>query len=103
MEIVIIAIIGIFGLIIFSSGEDISKNEVASKKNDDESFYKDDDTSSFSSLHDDSSVHAINPASGAPMIDEGTSGIDTLGNSFGNDDIFEIDTHSEFWNDRETA
>jgi len=98
MEIVIIAIIGIFGLIIFGSGEDTSKNEVASKKNDDENFYRDDEASSCSSSDDDfSSAHFVNPASGAPMIDEGTCGIDTLGNSYGNDDIFEnTDTHSEF-------
>lgn len=96
MEIVIIAIIGIFGLIIFGSGEDTSKNEVASEKSDDENFHRDDEASSFSSTDDVSSPHFINPASGAPMIDEGTCGIDTLGNSYGNDDIFDTDTHSEF-------
>lgn len=100
MEIILIAIIGIFGLIVFGNGEDTSKNEVASKKSDsdDENFHRDDEASSFSSSDDDfSSAHFINPASGAPMIDEGTCGVDTLGNSYGNDDIFEnIDTHSEF-------
>lgn len=88
-------VISIIGLIIFSSGEDTSKNESDS---DDENFHRDDEASSFSSSDDDfSSTRFINPASGAPMIDEGTCGIDTLGNSYGNDDIFEnTDTHSEF-------
>jgi hypothetical protein len=94
MEIILIAIIGIFGLIIFSSGEDTSKKS----DSDDENFHRDDEASTFSLSDDDfSSTHFINPASGAPMIDEGTCGIDTLGNSYGNDDIFEnTDTHSEF-------
>lgn len=93
MEIIFITIvIGIFGLIIFSKGEDASKDEVTFKKNDDENFYKDAEESSFSSTYDDSSPHFINPASGAPMIGEGMDGVDTFGNTFGmNDDTFSSD------------
>lgn len=92
MEIIFITIvISIFGLIIFSSGEDTSKNEVASKKNDDENFYKDAEESSFSSTDDVSSPHFINPASGAPMIGDGMDGVDTFGNTFGTDDMFSSD------------
>lgn len=83
-------VISVIGLIIFSNGEDTSKNEIVSKKSDDEDFYKDDGTSSFSS-DDDSSIHFINPASGAPMIGDGTDGVDTMGNVFGTDDMFSSD------------
>ena len=83
-------VISVIGLIIFSNGEDTSKNEIVSKKSDDEDFYKDDGASSFSS-DDDSSIHFINPASGAPMIGDGTDGVDTMGNVFGTDDMFSSD------------
>lgn len=84
-------VISVIGLIIFSNGEDTSKNEVVSKKSDDEDFYKDDRASSFSSDDDSSSIHFINPASGAPMIGDGTDGVDTMGNVFGTDDMFSSD------------
>lgn len=85
-------VISVIGLIIFSNGEDNSKNEVVSKKSDNEDFYKDDESSnSFSSNDDSSSVHFINPASGAPMISDGTDGVDTMGNVFGTDDMFSSD------------
>lgn len=83
-------VISVIGLIIFSNGEDTSKNEIVSKKSNDEDFYKDDGASSFSS-DDDSSIHFINPASGAPMIGDGTDGVDTMGNVFGTDDMFSSD------------
>jgi hypothetical protein len=85
-------VISVIGLIIFSNGEDNSKNEVVSKKSDDEDFYKDDEASySFLSDDDSSSIHFINPASGAPMIGDGTDGVDTMGNVFGTDDMFSSD------------
>ncbi len=83
-------VISVIGLIIFSNGEDTSKNEV-SKKSDDEDFYKDDESSNSFSSNDDSSIHFINPASGAPMIGDGTDGVDTMGNVFGTDDMFSSD------------
>ena len=75
---------GLYGY--FSWKQMLEKEERILKRrsDDDENYYQ--DTSPSYSNDDDSSSHFINPASGAPMIDDGTAGVDTLGNSYGTDD-----------------